>query len=435
MGRLSRLALCLGLAFALACSSPDPAGSPAGDGKADDRGQEIGGDVASTRLEVDVSKRRGKATIAIAPTARTISLEAAGLTIHGVTGAGGAALPHRVEAGRLEVDLPSLAAQQIAVDYSFEVQSEFNGLLKNGSTNVWPYHCGNLYPCDSRPSDGLTFELAVTGVPAGQTAVFPDSIAADAPPYTLAWAVGSYTCQDLGATPAGTAAKVCWLPKGKTKALAGTKDLVAVFDWLETHIGAYTFGDQVGSVSVAWGEGAAGGMEHHPLWHISRDEMGDPLVHAHEATHGWYGTGVRIACWEQFVLSEGTTSYVSARALGAVAGQEVEDQIWADYKQLLLDTLAEEDILAWPEGCGAVDILEDGLFSDIVYMKGAFFYRAVAEQIGADKLDEVLAAFYRDHVGKAARMETMLEYIQDVGGFDPTALAELWLRSKGNPFK
>ena len=170
-------------------------------------------------------------------------------------------------------------------------------------------------------------------------------------------------------------------------------------------------------------------------WHISRDEMADPLVHAHEATHGWYGTGVRIACWEQFVLSEGTTSYLSARALGAVAGKEVEDQIWADYKQLLIDTLAEEDILAWPETCGKVDILEDGLFSDIVYMKGAFFYRAVADEIGADKLDEVLAAFYRDHVGEAARMETMLEYIQDVGGFDPTALAKLWLRSKGNPFK
>jgi aminopeptidase N len=255
------------------------------------------------------------------------------------------------------------------------------------------------------------------------------------PSYTVAWAVGKYTCQDLGVTEAGTSAQVCWLPRGKTKALEGTKDLVAVFDWLERTIGAYTFGDRVASVSVAWPDGAAGGIEHHPFWHIFDEEMADPLVHAHEATHGWYGTGVRIRCWEDFVLSEGTTSYLSARALGVVGGKEVEEKIWADYRQLLIDTLAEEDILAWPDSCNEVDILNDGLFSDIVYMKGAFFYRAVAEAIGAEQLDRVLAAFYRDHVNRAAGMADMLEYIRVEGGFDPDPLAKLWLRSKGNPFE
>ena len=36
------------------------------------------------------------------------------------------------------------------------------------------------------------------------------------------------------------------------------------------------------------------------------------------------------------------------------------------------------NFFAWPETCGAVDLLSDGLFSNIVYMKGAFFWKEVA---------------------------------------------------------
>jgi aminopeptidase N len=41
--------------------------------------------------------------------------------------------------------------------------------------------------------------------------------------------------------------------------------------------------------------------------------MGREVDQVHEAAHGWFGDGVRLRCWEDFVLSEGTASHLDAR--------------------------------------------------------------------------------------------------------------------------
>jgi hypothetical protein len=66
-------------------------------------------------------------------------------------------------------------------------------------------------------------------------------------------------------------------------------------------------------------------------------------------------------------------------------------------------------------------------------MKGAFFYRKVAEQIGVTELDRILSGFYTEHVGTAQSMGAMIEYIQAQSGFDPKPLVDTWLRGLGNP--
>jgi aminopeptidase N len=174
-------------------------------------------------------------------------------------------------------------------------------------------------------------------------------------------------------------------------------------------------------------------MEHHPFWHISQTSLHDLSTHVHEAAHGWFGDGVRIRCWEDFVLSEGTVSYLTARAMGAVRGSWPEERVWNNYRWNLTAAVKKKDGIAWPDSCGKVDILKDGLFSSIPYMKGAFFFRAVAKQIGVQKLDEVLAHFYQKHVGTAQGMQDLLDAIQEETGFDPTPLAQAWLRSLGVP--
>jgi len=423
------------LASLAACAGGGVSGTGEGPGgKADDPGGRNAVDVLATTLFVDVQNREAQAILEVQPTGQRVSLEVDGLDVTDVFGTD-TEFSHSIKNGRLQIDTPSDKPFEVVVNYKFEVQTEFNGLLDNGSTVVWPYHCGNLFPCASRPSDGLTFEMFMENVPEDSTAIFPEAIVADAPSYTIAWAVGDYTCEALGTTDAGTAAKVCWLPQGKTKALAGAANLVGYMDWFEKNMGPYTFGPEVASVSVAWGGGAAGGMEHHPFWHIATDAMDDPATHAHEAAHGWYGTGVRIGCWEDFVLSEGTVSYLTARAITEVDGPEAGDAIWASYREELDFALEVDSTLAWPDSCGSVDILDDGLFSNIVYMKGAFFYRAVAEQTGVGELDAALSSFYQIHVGQAARMKDMLAHIERETGFDPTDLAEFWLRTAGDPFK
>jgi aminopeptidase N len=259
--------------------------------------------------------------------------------------------------------------------------------------------------------------------------VFPEAIDAEAPPYMLAWAVGAYARIELGTTTAGTTISTYHLPRGETAARAGTRNLVKVFDWYEQNIGPYSFGSDVASVSVVWGEGLFGGMEHHPYWHVAKDAMNDEITHAHEAAHGWFGDSVRLRCWEDFVLSEGTVSYLSARAL-AIADPSQAEQIWIDYQDELDAAIADGGAPAWPKGCNQIDIIKDDLFTNLPYMQGAFFYKDVAEVVGAEVLDGVISRFYLAHQNQAAGMQDMIDAIKADTGFDPTPIAEDRLRTK-----
>jgi hypothetical protein len=391
------------------------------DGKADGAGTV---DVAATHLDVDLASMTAVATIELERYGN-VALEVGGLTITDVTDDRG----HRqysIRGGKLRV---SNVLGPLVVTYGFEGHDQADGLLPGGSTVIWPYFCGNLFPCHSQPADGTTFTLSLDGVPADRTAVYPASIDAEAPPYMLAWAVGAYERADLGTTTAGTKIGVEWLPRGKTAALAGTKHLRDVVDWYEQHLGPYAFGDRMEAVSVVWGEGLYGGMEHHPYFHVAEDAMGDEVTHAHEAAHGWFGDGVRLKCWEDFVLSEGTVSYLSARALSQVA-PALETQIWADYQDELDAAIADGGAPAWPHGCNQIDIIQDNLFTNLPYMEGAFFYKDVADAVGADVLDGVISRFYVKYKNKPAGMQDMIDAIEHDTGFDASALVEARLRKQ-----
>jgi aminopeptidase N len=181
-------------------------------------------------------------------------------------------------------------------------------------------------------------------------------------------------------------------------------------------------------VSVVWGEGMYGGMEHHPYWHVASDAMNDEETHVHEAAHGWFGDGIRLRCWEDFVLSEGTVSYLAAHVLGKVAGADAEAAVWNEYRGELESAIHDGGAPAWPTGCNKIDILKDKLFTNLPYMEGAYFYKDVAAKIGADALDDVLHDFYAAHRGQPAGMQDMIDLIQSKTGFDPSQLVADRLR-------
>lgn len=391
-------------------------------------------DILTTGLQLDVGTLTGHAAITVAPsaTSTSASFEVKGLTITNVSSPSGA-LAWVVGNGRLDVGIPSGASPEIDVDYGFAVQSNFDGYLSQGLTFLWPYFCSNLFPCKSNPDDGVTFTLDVTGYPNGKVAVFPAAIPGDAPSYMLALAIDDYTKLDLGTTTAGTAVHVWYRPGESAAATMATAHLRDIFDWYETTYGAYSFGADVGSVSANWGPGDYGGMEHHPYWHIGSGSMSSEETHAHEAAHGWFGDGVRIACWEDFVLSEGTVSYLAARAVEQNDSMAAGNAVWMSYQSELDAAVASGDTLAWPDGCDQIDILHDPLWSSIPYMKGAFFYKAVEQQVGRPALDLALRNFYLAHVGKTGSMQQMIDQIKTDTGFDPMPLAMSWLKSLGHP--
>jgi hypothetical protein len=425
-----------GLALAAACGGGDAA-APDADRTPPPPSEDWSRDVTDTDLRFAVSSRRGDATLTLAPSASTgASFEVGTLEISSVELADGTPLQFAVADGQLDVGVPAGdAPAEVRVRYAFSYVDGFMGADDMPwLTLTWPYYCGNLFPCKTRQdtTDGTRFTLALDEVPEGLTAVYPAEIPADAPAYMLAWTIDEYTELPLGTTGAGTEVAAWHLPNGGTSAAAGTVHLAGVVDWMEQVLGPYPYGGKVGSVSVRWGGGAYGGMEHHPYWHVASSAMSDQEVHAHEAAHGWFGNGVRLRCWEDFVLSEGTATYLAARSLQVVGGAAVGDALWADYETRLTALVnAGGGGVAWPASCGEVDILE--LFSDTPYTKGAFFLRAVADRIGVEQLDAALGAFFVAHAGRAAGMQDLLDTLEARSGWDPTACADKWLRAAAVP--
>lgn len=388
-------------------------------------------DVVSTDLAIDLATLEATATLAIGPgDGEIVTLEAGNLAIHTVTDG---AAPLDWERDGTTIDVVT-TGDRITVSYTIRPRENFNGWSEQSELSfLWPRFCGNLFPCHSDPSDGLTFTLRVTGVPQGKIAVFPAEIAADAPSYMPAVAVAAYDVTDLGTTAAGTSVKLWTTPDVHEDALVGAATLRDAFEFFETTYGPYTFGPEVGSVSADWGGGDYGGMEHHPYWHVSSGSMYDADTHIHEAAHGWFGNGVRIACWEDFVLSEGTVTYLSLR-VNARFGND----LWPDYEawtQGMCGRKANTIVLP-DETCNAIDLVNDPLWSNAPYFKGAFFYRDVANVMGAEELDLAIAAFYADHVGGSARMQQMVDHL---GAWAPEhaaaidALAVDWLRTLDCP--
>ena len=387
--------------------------------------------IDDTALEVDLSARAAVARVTFAPSADAgATLETGDLAFDAVLLDGEPLKYAAIGGGRLLLGLPaSRQPLQVELRYRWSHHEGFTGASSAGYTLTWPYWCGNLFPCHSHPEDGTTFSLALTGVPAGRTAVYPARIAAEAPAYQLGWSVAEYTELPLGRTDAGTELVAWYQPGQEAVMVQGTAHLVAVFEWFERTLGPYPFGPRAGPVAANWGP-VNGGMEHHPYWHMGSLALGSADTHAHEAAHGWFGDGVRLQCWEDFVLSEGTATYLAARALEVVAPDAGVQQWEANAAQL---TAVNPMDLVWPEGCGQVDVLNDRLFTRAPYLRGAFFLRAVAQRVGPQALDFALSAFYGAHRGQASRMTELLRVIHVVTGFDPTACAERWLRSTTIP--
>ena len=388
-------------------------------------------EVIDTQLRVDVTALSATATITLGGSGSAgATLEVGDLMIDSVT-MGGNPVAFASANGKLDLALSAGGVPPtIDITYRYKTHEMFNGASTRGFTFVWPYYCGNLFPCHSDPSDGTTFTLDVMGVPAGKTAVFPPAIATEAPAYQIAWSIDEYVELPLGTTTAGTQISVWHRAPEATAAMNGTQNLVAAFDWLEKTIGPYRFGTKAGTVAVPWPAGAYGGMEHHPRWHVDDNSLASQETNVHEAAHGWFGDGIRIRCWEDFVLSEGTVTYLAARALEVVA-PTVGAQTWMNYANELGGIPPSDPV--WPQSCGTIDILDENLYSNAPYIRGAFFYKGVADKVGAAKLDEALAAFYAAHAGKSATMMDMLGTIQTITGYDATACAQSWLRSNIRP--
>jgi len=396
-------------------------------------------DVLTTDLQLDLAARTGVATLSVqpAPAASSVVLDVRGLSIAQATVDGVAAQPV-VEAGLGHFPITRTDGPvQLEVRYTFPARGEtFDGWMPSlGVTFTWPFFCGNLYPCNPAPGDGVRVTLNVAGVPAGQTALYPRDTFTEAPAYMPAIAVGAYQQLPLGSTDAGTAVSAWYLPPlvDLATAQAGTAHLLAVQDFFERRYGPYPFGPELAAVAVDWGEDSWGGIEVQPYYHVPKYDFGTEEVHAHEAAHAWYGNGVRLACWEDFVLSEGTVTYMAARGLVKAGGPDPWP-LYVEYLRDICDGNYGNTVALQDATCNQLDFMNE--WSLVHYMKGACFYEDVADTIGWELVDDVIADFYAAHVGKAARMQQMLDALKARAPAHAAridVLANEWLRQLACP--
>jgi hypothetical protein len=409
----------LSVVLLLPACAPEPAVEPA------PAVEDWGGAVEGMALDVDLDARTATARLDLAPgPSGAFSLRTDGLS--GIAVSSDSPVDWAVAEGRLDLGLVA-APTTVTVDYAFDVAARFEGWMDTGSTVTWPEFCGNLFPCRPHPAEAHATELTVTG-----DGVVAASIDAPAPAYQVAWAQGDYAELALGTTDGGVSVVAHHWPEDAQRAQEGTADLVAHVSWLEEILGAYPFGTVTGPVEVEWGNGY-GGIEHHPRWHVSSIALHDPVVHAHEAVHAWYGDGVRLGCWEDLVLSEGVATYLAARAVGAAGGPDAEAAVWADYEGELGGFFGVGSQLAWIEECGVEDPYDGALRTRAPYIKGALFFRALGEETSPAAVDAALGTFARQAMHEARRMADLLAHLQAELGVDPRPLAEAWLLSTSVP--
>ena len=446
--------LAVPLSWLLACSAPPvqpDGGSPSPDAglpeapdagvpEAPDAGATTSAqDVLTTDLQLDLGTRTGEATVSVQPAeaANSVVLDVRGLSITQASVDGVATQPV-VQAGLARFPVTRTDGPvQVVVRYTFPARGEtFDGWMPSlGVTFTWPHFCGNLYPCNPAPDDGVRVTMNVTGVPAGQTALYPKDTWTEAPAYMPAIAVGAYQQIPLGSTDAGTAVSAWYLPPivDEATARAGTAHLLAVQDFFERRYGPYAFGPELGAVAVDWGEDSWGGVEFQPYYHVPKFDFGTEEVHAHEAAHAWFGNGVRFACWEDFVLSEGTVTYMAARGLVKAGGPDPWP-MYVEYMRDICDGSYGNTVALKDSTCNEMDFMNE--WSLVHYMKGACFYEEVADTIGWELLDDVVRDFYGAHVGKAARMRDMLEALKAKAPSHAAridTLANEWLRQLACP--
>lgn len=136
---------------------------------------------------------------------------------------------------------------------------------------------------------------------------------------------------------------------------------------------------------------------------------------AHELAHNWSGNLVTNATWDDFWLNEGFTVYFERRITEAMTDKTYVDMLWElGYQDLEKEV---EDI-----GKGSKDTWlkldlkgrdpDDGL-TDIPYEKGACFLRLIEDNVGREKMDVFLKAYFSEHAFKTITTEEFLTYLND----------------------
>lgn len=138
---------------------------------------------------------------------------------------------------------------------------------------------------------------------------------------------------------------------------------------------------------------------------------------AHEMAHSWSGNLVTNATWNDFWLNEGFTVYFENRICEAVYGRDYAEMLQLLGRQDLQETMAEIDGGDHPEDTRLkLDLKDrdpdDGM-TDVAYEKGFAFLRLIEEQVGREKFDAFLRAYFDRFAFQSMTTERFLAHMDE----------------------
>ncbi|KAA3650552.1 MAG: aminopeptidase, partial [Proteobacteria bacterium] len=332
----------------------------------------------------------------------------------------------------LQIKLPE-TGNAIRIDY--QTQPQASGLQwlnpAQTATGQHPFlfsqsqaiHARSWIPLQDTPAVRFTYQARIE-VPKKLRAVMsaenkpelsPDGIylfdmPQPIPSYLMAIAVGDLHHKKISEHVAIYAEKSFIEPAAYE--FAKTEDMIKAAEKL---YGDYRWGDY--DLLVLPPSFPFGGMENPRLSFITPtviagDRSLDSLI-AHELAHSWSGNLVTNARWCDLWLNEGFTTYIEARLVEAVHGQQRMIMEAALNLQSLQKELAElpEDEQRLST-CEVVLDSED-VFSGVAYDKGRFFLEWMEKQVGRAEFDAFLNQYFDDFAFQSITSKQFLVYLQN----------------------
>ncbi len=157
-----------------------------------------------------------------------------------------------------------------------------------------------------------------------------------------------------------------------------------VLAMLDTLIAPYPFADEKFGQCHAYGTGA---MEHQTCIEYGANRWDNPITHAHEMIHQWYGNDVTCINYGNMFLNEGTTEYYECLSILLLRGVEAyKDGL--EYRRneaLITDNIYHQTIINNP----------NPFHAGCVYYKGSWFHHMLRNLMGDSLYFPAMREYYQ----------------------------------------
>lgn len=309
-------------------------------------------------------------------------------------------------------------------------------------TDGWPARTAGWLPTVHHPSDPARLDLTLVvpeafEVVASGTAVL-DSVgggsrharfvlAADAPPYTFAFAVGDFTVTEQG----GSVPVRHALLAANAHLAARLDRTPQILDALADLLGPYpyaTYATVQVPMHYAGMENAAAPFLRADLYAAEADGR-NPIeeVNVHEAVHQWWGNAVVPADWRDLWLSEGPATYLTTEVYRRLDGDDAARR----YLTLMAREIGPADA-ARPLVLDRLGDPHDAL-STTVYNKGGAVMHLLRLTLGDEAFWPALRTIQTEYADRPLSTAAFQEALEAASGRDLDDLFRRWVYGRGVP--